>query len=133
MGLVLPSGQKLTLDLLATITLEVVPFRAYAQFPALLSFFVCILEAVSCEGVLHRLRFCLDHLKCVKIADFQFYLQSGKQRNVWWIREDSHVVFGKKFSDEKGSVKRYVVVMQKPVLSLTKFRAKSSHIFTQSP
>jgi hypothetical protein len=34
----LPSGQKLTLDLLVTITLEVVPFHAYALFPALLSF-----------------------------------------------------------------------------------------------
>jgi hypothetical protein len=35
---VLPSGQKLTLGLLVTATLEVVPFRAYAQFPALLPF-----------------------------------------------------------------------------------------------
>jgi hypothetical protein len=37
-GLVLPSGQKLALGLLATITLEVVPFRSYVPFPALLSF-----------------------------------------------------------------------------------------------
>jgi hypothetical protein len=34
----LPSRQKLTLDLLAAITLEVVPFRAYALFPARLPF-----------------------------------------------------------------------------------------------
>jgi hypothetical protein len=56
------------LDLLATITLEVVPFRAYAPFPALLPFLKCILEDVFCEGVLHRLRFCLDHLSCAKMA-----------------------------------------------------------------
>jgi hypothetical protein len=46
--------QKLTLGLLAaaaTITLEVVSFRAYSPFPALLPFFKCILEVVFCEGV----------------------------------------------------------------------------------
>jgi hypothetical protein len=37
-GLVLPFGQKQILGLLATITLEVVPFRTYALFPGLLSF-----------------------------------------------------------------------------------------------
>jgi hypothetical protein len=38
---VLPFGQKLTLDLLATITItiEVVLFRSYAPFPALLTFY----------------------------------------------------------------------------------------------
>jgi hypothetical protein len=35
---VLTSGQKITLDILDTITFEVVPFGAYAPFPALLSF-----------------------------------------------------------------------------------------------
>jgi hypothetical protein len=52
---VLPSGQKLTLDLLATISLEVVSFHAYAPLPALV-IFNCILEVVFCEGVQHRLR-----------------------------------------------------------------------------
>jgi hypothetical protein len=33
--MVLPSGQELTLGLLATITLEVLPFRVYVPFPAL--------------------------------------------------------------------------------------------------
>jgi hypothetical protein len=47
--LVLPSGQKLTLGLLATITLEVDPFLVYAQFPALLPFLKCILEVMFCE------------------------------------------------------------------------------------
>jgi hypothetical protein len=30
------------------------------------------------------------------MAAFQFYLQSGKERKVWWVGDDSHVVFGKK-------------------------------------
>jgi hypothetical protein len=34
----LPSGQKLTLGLLATITLEVLTSRAYAEYPVLLPF-----------------------------------------------------------------------------------------------
>jgi hypothetical protein len=46
---VLRSSQKLTLGLLAIITLEVVPFRRHAQFPALLLLFKCILEVVFCE------------------------------------------------------------------------------------
>jgi hypothetical protein len=100
----MPSGQKLTLGLVATITLEVLSFRAYAPFPAILPFFKCILDVVFCEGVQHHLRFCLDHLNCVKMADFQFYLQSGKQKKVGWVGDDSHVVFGQKFSGEKGKV-----------------------------
>jgi hypothetical protein len=47
-----------------------------------LQIFKCILEVVFCESVQHRLRFCLDHLSCVKMAAFQFYLQSGEQRKV---------------------------------------------------
>jgi hypothetical protein len=47
-GTVLPSGQKLTLGLLATITLEIVPFCAYALIPVLLPFFKCILEVMFC-------------------------------------------------------------------------------------
>jgi hypothetical protein len=47
-------------------------------------------------GVEHRLRFCLDHLNCVKMATFQFYLQSKKQRKdagapAGSVEEDSHV------------------------------------------
>jgi hypothetical protein len=33
------------------------------------------------EGVLHSLRVCLDRLSCVKMAAFQYYLQSGKQKS----------------------------------------------------
>jgi hypothetical protein len=96
----LPSGQKLTLGLLATITLEVVPFCTYAPFPAFLPFFKCVLVVVSCEGVQHRLQFCLDHLNCLKMVALQFYLQSGKQRKVGWVEDDSHVCFGEKFPGE---------------------------------
>jgi hypothetical protein len=67
------------------------------------------------------------------MAAFQFYFQSGKQRKVEWVVDDSHVVFHQKFRDEEGSVKRCVIVVQQPVLLLRKFGAKSSHIFTQSP
>jgi hypothetical protein len=34
-----------------------------------------------CEDVQHHLRLCLNHLNCVKIAAFQFYLQVGKQKS----------------------------------------------------
>jgi hypothetical protein len=98
-------------------------------------------EIAFYEGLQHRLRFCLDHFNCVKTAVYQFYLQSVKQRKVaWdqvkqvgWVGEDSHVAFGKKFSGEKGNVRRCVVVMQQPVPLSPKFGAKFSHIFTQSP
>jgi hypothetical protein len=88
----------------------------YAPFPALMPFFKHILEVMFCEGAQHHLRFGISHLYCVKMAAFQFYLQSGKQRKVWWVGNDSHVVFGKKFPGEKGSVRQYIVVMQQLVL-----------------
>jgi hypothetical protein len=40
---------------------------------------------------------------------------------------DSHVVFGEKFTSDKGNVRRCVVVMQQPVLLSLNFGAKSSH------
>jgi hypothetical protein len=40
---------KLTSGLLATITLEVISFCAYALFAVLLQFFKCILEVVFCD------------------------------------------------------------------------------------
>jgi hypothetical protein len=69
-GLVLSCGLKLTLGLLATITLKVVPFLEYALFPELLPFLKCILEDVFCEGVQHRLQISLDQHSCVKIVAF---------------------------------------------------------------
>jgi hypothetical protein len=58
--------------------------------------FVNVLEVEFCEGVQHRLRFCLDSLNCDKMASFQFYLQSGKQRKIWWVGDDSDVAIGSK-------------------------------------
>jgi hypothetical protein len=101
---VLPSGQKLTLGLLATITLEVVPFRAYVPFPALLSFFKFILEVLLFKGAQHCLRFCLNHLNYIKMVAFQFYLRSGNQGTVEWGGGYIHVVFGQQFPGEKGSI-----------------------------
>jgi hypothetical protein len=46
------------------------------------------------------------------------------------VGDDSHVVFGQKFTGEKESVRRCVVVMQQLVLLSSKFGAKSLHIFT---
>jgi hypothetical protein len=67
---------------------------------------------VFCEGVQECLWFCLDHLNCVKIAAFQFYLQSGKQWKVGWVGNNSHVAFGLKFPGEKWSMTWCVAVMQ---------------------
>jgi hypothetical protein len=55
------------------------------------------------------------------MAATQFYLQLGNQRKVGRVADDSHVVFGQKFSFEKGSVTRCIVVMQQPVLLSPKF------------
>jgi hypothetical protein len=65
-------------------------------------FFKCILEVMFSDG------FCLHQLNYVKMAALQFYLQSGKQRNVGWVADDSYVGFGQKFSGAKGSVRRCV-------------------------
>jgi hypothetical protein len=62
------SGQEPTLGLLATITLEVVPFGMYTPFPVLFPFFKYILEVMFCEGDQHHLQFHLDHLSCIKMA-----------------------------------------------------------------
>jgi hypothetical protein len=35
------------------------------------------------------------------MAAFQFHLQSGKQRKVWWAGDDSRVVFSQEFHGEK--------------------------------
>jgi hypothetical protein len=113
---VLPSGQKQTLGLVGTITLEVIPFRGNALFTMLLLFFKCILEVVFCEGVQHCLRFCLHQLNYVKMVASQFYLQLGKQRKVGWMGDDSHVVFGQTAPGEKGSVRQCTVMLKQPVL-----------------
>jgi hypothetical protein len=79
---------KLTLGLLATITPRVAPFYSYTLFPVLLPF-----RVVYCEGIQHCLWFYLDRLSCVKMATFQFFVQSEKHgkvigsqvRQVGWV------------------------------------------------
>jgi hypothetical protein len=129
--LVLPSGQKLTLGLLAAITVKVVPFCAYARFPEFLPFFKCVLEVVFCEGVQHCLQFYLNHFICVKMVAFQFYLQLGKQKSR--VGGDDILFFVKISLVKKGNVRGCIVMMQQLVLLSPKFGVKSSHIFTHSP
>jgi hypothetical protein len=47
--------------------------------------------------------------------------------------DDSHFLFRQKLQGEDGSVRRGVVMMKQPGLFCPKFRAATSHIFTQSP
>jgi hypothetical protein len=84
---------KLSLGLLATISFEAVPIRAYVTFPNSFTILKCTLEVVFCESVQHSLRFCLNHFNYVKMAALQFYPQSKKQRKVWWVEDDSHFFF----------------------------------------
>jgi hypothetical protein len=42
----MPSGQKLTSGLLATITLQVLTFHMYVLFPVVLSFLKCIMDVI---------------------------------------------------------------------------------------
>jgi hypothetical protein len=94
METVLPSGQKLTLSLLATINFDVVPFRVHVLFPALLTIFKSIMEDVFCDSVQHRLRFCLDHNTCVKTVAFQFILNWGNREKYagWGMTVMLHLV-----------------------------------------
>jgi hypothetical protein len=92
------------LALLATITLKVVPFHAYASFLALLPFFKGSLEIMFRETEKNM----MDEAMTV-------------------------IVFGQKCPGEKGSVKHSVILIQQPLLLLPKFGAKSLHIFMQSP
>jgi hypothetical protein len=41
-----------------------------------------------------------DHLHCVRMAAFQFYLQSGKQRKVVWVGT-TVIYFGQHFQVKK--------------------------------
>jgi hypothetical protein len=72
------------LGLLATTALEVVLFRKDALFPALPSFFKCILEVVFCEGVQHCLQFFLYYLNCQN-GSLSVVSSIGKQRKVGWV------------------------------------------------
>jgi hypothetical protein len=53
--LLLPFAEDVTFGILATITPEVVPFRAYVPFQAFCRFFKYIMEVVFYEDIQHRL------------------------------------------------------------------------------
>jgi hypothetical protein len=86
--------------------------------PSTFTIFKRILKVVYYEGILYHHRFSLDQLSCVKQVVFQFYLHLGKLRKVGWMGDDSHVVFGKKFPGEEGSVRLCIAMMQQPALLL---------------
>jgi hypothetical protein len=71
------SGQKLTLGLDATIAFEAVTFGANAPFPALLQFLNASWKLCSVR-VLSTAFESATVTSTVKMAAFQFYLQSGK-------------------------------------------------------
>jgi hypothetical protein len=86
-----------------------------------------------CEGVQHHLRFCLDHLSCVKMAAFQLEKQKSHRGPIQVRRVgggDSYVVLGQKFPGEN-EVWDGKLSWQ-PVLLSPKFRMKSSRSFMQS-
>jgi hypothetical protein len=63
-----------------------------------------------------------------KISGTGVAIWSEINRKVGWVGYDSHFVLGDKFPGEKGTVRWCIVMMQKPVLLLPKFRAKPLHI-----
>jgi hypothetical protein len=60
-------------------------------------------------GVQNRLRFCLDQLSCVEMGPFSV-ICNWVNRELGWVGDDSHDMFGQKFSGKKWSVRQYVVV-----------------------
>jgi hypothetical protein len=92
----MPSGQKLTFDLLATTTLGVVPFHAYALFPALLPFLNASWK--SCSVKLFGTACDSASITSVvsKWRPFSFIFNCETEK--WGGRGgDSHVVFGQRF------------------------------------
>jgi hypothetical protein len=61
------------------------PLTHVSTVPSASAIFKCILQVVFCEGVQHRLRFCLDHLNCVKMAAFGSIFNWGnRDKYGWW-------------------------------------------------
>jgi hypothetical protein len=83
----LPSGQKLTLGLLATITHQVVPFHAYAPFPAHLPFLSASWK--SCSVSVFRAA-CNSSWVLSKWRPFSFIFNFGNRR-VGWVEGDNRV------------------------------------------
>jgi hypothetical protein len=80
------------------------PLLNVCAVPSASAIFKCILEAMFCESVQYHLRFCLDHFNCVKMAAFQCYFQSGKQRKRKAVGTIAMFLI-KKFPGGKGSLR----------------------------
>jgi hypothetical protein len=85
----LPYGQKLTLGLLATVALEIVPFHAYAPFPVVFS---TTYDSASITS---------NFVKKSGLSVLSSIREIEKSRVGG---DSSHVVFHQKFPGEKGSV-----------------------------
>jgi hypothetical protein len=66
------------------------------------------------------------------MAAFQFYLQSGKQRKVGWVQDNSRVGFGKKNSLVKRKCETVCCHDTTASSFVAKFGVKFLHIFTRS-
>jgi hypothetical protein len=116
----MPSCQKLSLGLLATITLEVVPFHPYAPFHVLLLF----LNAYWKLSSVRVFSIACDSAWITSVVSkwrpFSFIVNQ-ENRKVGWMGEDSLVIFGQKVTGEKGRVRRCIVMMQQRVLCRQSF------------
>jgi hypothetical protein len=126
---VLPSGQKVTLALLATIALKVALFHRYAPLA-----YAIFLNA-SCKSCSMKVfSTTRDSAYIISVVSkwraFSFIFDWGN-RKVGWVGIDSYVVFGQKFPGEERSVRQCVFMMPQPVLLSPKFMVKSSHNFMQ--
>jgi hypothetical protein len=97
------------LGLLASITLEIIPFCAYALFSVLLPIFKCILEVMFCEGVSTAYDPACITSVVSKWRLFSFIF-NRRNRKVRSVGDNSHDVFGKKFPSEKASVRWCIVI-----------------------
>jgi hypothetical protein len=89
---VLPCGQKnVTFGQLATITLEVAPFLAYAPFPALLLFLNATWKSCS----VRVFSTACDSVSITSIVWPLSFIFNRGNRKVGWVGDDSHVASGK--------------------------------------
>jgi hypothetical protein len=97
--LVLPSGQELTLGILVTIALGVVPFCAYALFPVLLPFLnvswkSCTVRDSAPAVILPQSPFVSTWRLFSLISNWRNReVTRGDVRQVGWVWDDNHVIF----------------------------------------
>jgi hypothetical protein len=84
---------------------SILPFRAYAPFPALLIFSLVLWGCSVPPAILPR------SPQLWQNGDLSVLSSVREQRKVGWVGSDGHVFFGQIFPGEKGSVKRSIVVM----------------------